>query len=149
MCTNKPRLVLLSLLIGWKDGAKTFNQSLSEVTAKPKQFTNYFQHSIENRSNSNNNNIIDDSKPLTSKDTGGNCDTQKQPKMLWDLTNRPCMIFTIFTSMLPSFPDTSVYFQTIQLFDPVFCRKNERNPNLMTSLLALLFFPWPSCTTLR
>ena len=32
MCTREPRLVLVSLLIGWKSGARTFNQSsLSEV----------------------------------------------------------------------------------------------------------------------
>ena len=31
MCTREPRLVLVSLLIGWKSGARTLNQSLSEV----------------------------------------------------------------------------------------------------------------------
>ena len=31
MCTCEPRLVLVSLLIGWKNGAKTLNQSLNEV----------------------------------------------------------------------------------------------------------------------
>ena len=31
MCTREPRLVLVSLLIGWKSGARNFNQSLSEV----------------------------------------------------------------------------------------------------------------------
>ena len=39
-----------SLLIGWKSGARNLNQSLGEVNAKPKQFANYFRHSIENRS---------------------------------------------------------------------------------------------------
>ena len=29
-------------------GARTFNQSLSELNAKPKQFANYFLHSIKN-----------------------------------------------------------------------------------------------------
>ena len=31
MCTREPQLVLVSLLIGWKSGASTLNQSLSEV----------------------------------------------------------------------------------------------------------------------
>ena len=31
MCTREPRLVLVSLLIGWKSGARTLNQSLSGV----------------------------------------------------------------------------------------------------------------------
>ena len=31
MCTPEPRLVLVSLLIDWKNGARTLNQSLSEV----------------------------------------------------------------------------------------------------------------------
>ena len=31
MCTREPQLVLVSLLISWKCGAKTLNQSLSEV----------------------------------------------------------------------------------------------------------------------
>ena len=31
MCTREPRLVLVSLLIGWKNGARTLNQSLSEL----------------------------------------------------------------------------------------------------------------------
>ena len=31
MCSGKPRLVLVSLLIGWNNGARTLNQSLSEV----------------------------------------------------------------------------------------------------------------------
>ena len=31
MCTREPRLVLVSLLIGWKRGERTLNQSLSEV----------------------------------------------------------------------------------------------------------------------
>ena len=31
MCTHEPRLILVSLLIGWKNGARTLNQSLSEV----------------------------------------------------------------------------------------------------------------------
>ena len=31
MCTREPRLVLVSLLIGWKNGARTLNQSLNEV----------------------------------------------------------------------------------------------------------------------
>ena len=31
MCTRKPRLVLVSLMIGWKNGARTLIQSLSEV----------------------------------------------------------------------------------------------------------------------
>ena len=31
MCTREPRLVLVSLLIGWKSGVITFNQSLREV----------------------------------------------------------------------------------------------------------------------
>ena len=31
MCTREPRLVLVSLLNGWKNGARTLSQSLSEV----------------------------------------------------------------------------------------------------------------------
>ena len=31
MCTREPRLVLGSLVIGWKNGARTLTQSLSEV----------------------------------------------------------------------------------------------------------------------
>ena len=31
MCTREPQLVLVSLVIGWKSGARTLNQSLSEV----------------------------------------------------------------------------------------------------------------------
>ena len=31
MCTREPWLVLFSLLIGWKSGARNFNQSPSEV----------------------------------------------------------------------------------------------------------------------
>ena len=31
MCTREPLLVLVSLVIGWKSGARTLNQSLSEV----------------------------------------------------------------------------------------------------------------------
>ena len=50
MCTREPRLVLVSLLIGWKNDTRTLNQSLSEVNAKPKQFAIYFRQSIENRS---------------------------------------------------------------------------------------------------
>ena len=50
MCTRGPRLVLVSLLIGWKSGVRTLNQSSRKSTKKPKQFGNYFQHSIENRS---------------------------------------------------------------------------------------------------
>ena len=50
MCTRKPRLVLLSLLIGWKNGARTLNQSLREV--KPK-IIRYFRHSIANPNISN------------------------------------------------------------------------------------------------
>ena len=50
MCTREPRLLLVSLLIGWKSGARTLKQSLSEVNAKPKQLANYCRHSIENRS---------------------------------------------------------------------------------------------------
>ena len=40
---SDPRLVFLSLLIGWKSGARTLNQSLSEVIQNQ-------IHSIENRS---------------------------------------------------------------------------------------------------
>ena len=31
MCARKPRLVRVSLLVGWRNGARTSNQSLSEV----------------------------------------------------------------------------------------------------------------------
>ena len=31
MCTRQPRLVLVSLVIGWKNGTRTLKQSLSEV----------------------------------------------------------------------------------------------------------------------
>ena len=33
----EPQLVLVSLLIGWKSGPRTLNQSLCEVDAKPKK----------------------------------------------------------------------------------------------------------------
>ena len=50
MCTHEPQLVLVALLIGWKSGAQTLNQSLSEVMQNQIYFADYFRHSIKNRS---------------------------------------------------------------------------------------------------
>ena len=50
MCTREPRLVLVSLLIGWKNGARTLNQSLCEVIINQSNLLIYFRHSIEKHS---------------------------------------------------------------------------------------------------
>ena len=42
-------MVLVSLLIGWKNGARTLNQSLSEVMQNQSNLLITFGHSIENR----------------------------------------------------------------------------------------------------
>ena len=47
---HEPRLVLVSPLIGSRSGARTLNQSPSEVTINQ---SNYYRHSIENRSKLN------------------------------------------------------------------------------------------------
>ena len=47
MCTREPRLVLVSLLIGWKNGARTLNQSLSEVIINQSSYLITFDNQLK------------------------------------------------------------------------------------------------------
>ena len=92
MCTREPRLVLVSLLIGWKNGARTLNQSLSEVIINQTNSLITFDTQLKNTLNTSKTNWVVQWIALSTLRTTG----------AWWLSAREPMIFLALAHILSS-----------------------------------------------